>query len=109
MRTGTVGSFAAGVLCANSLLHLATAVSGHRHLTPLAGQKSGRWVNLAWGGANALAGLVLIARQRNGKHWDRRLVMFDAGAATFAVWMAASEQLMKTNWGTQRGTVSGKR
>jgi hypothetical protein len=97
-RRRVAASYIAGVLCANSLPHLATAVSGHSHLTPLAGASSNRWVNLAWGGANLVAGLVLISRQRTRGRWDVRLVAFDAGAATFATWMAASERFMKLNW-----------
>ena len=92
-------SFVAGLLCANSLPHLATAASNHQHLTPVGGRRSGRWVNLAWGALNLGGGLALVAAAARGRgeQWDRRLVAFDAGAATFAVWMAASEATMKVN------------
>jgi hypothetical protein len=93
-----VGAFVAGVLCVNSLPHLATAATGHRHLTPLAGKSSDRRVNLAWGIMNLAAGLALIARVARGEgRWDSRLVAFDAGAAVFALWMALSEKLMRMN------------
>lgn len=94
-------SFLAGVLAANSLPHLATALTGHRHLTPLRGSGSSSRVNLLWGCANVLAGAALLrsARDRDGGgRWDARLVAFDAGAATFAAWMAVSEATMKVNW-----------
>jgi|SRR5919112_3646686 hypothetical protein len=99
ISTGALArSFVAGLLCANSLPHLATAASNHRHLTPLAGRRSNRWVNLAWGALNLGGGLALAATQHGrARRWDRRLVAFDAGAATFAVWMAASEATMKVN------------
>jgi hypothetical protein len=109
MPTGDSGrtfarSFVAGLLCANSLPHLATAVSDHQHLTPLAGRTSNRWVNLAWGALNLAGGLALAASPGGrGGRWDRRLVAFDAGAATFALWMAASEALLPLN------TVEAKR
>lgn len=91
-------AFAAGLLCANSLPHLATAATGRRHLTPLAGKNSDRRVNLLWGTMNLAGGLALIAGIARGRgRWDSRLVAFDAGAATFAAWMALSEGLMKTN------------
>ena len=97
-RRRLVAAYFAGVLCANSLPHLATAVSGHRHLTPLAGKQSSHWVNLVWGAGNLAAGLVLISRQRGGARWDSRLVAFDAGAATFAAWMVLSDGLVPVNW-----------
>lgn len=93
-----VGSFVAGVLTANSLGHLATAVSGKQHLTPLAGRSSGPLVNLAWGAANLGAGL-LLARQctNDGARWDGHLVRYDAGAAMMAAWMFASEGIGRVN------------
>lgn len=95
-------AFTAGVLCANSLPHLATAVAGRRHLTPLAGRDSNRWVNLGWGAANLAGGLALLRSAsrrdaRPGGRWDTRLVAFDVGAAIFAVWMAVSERVFRTN------------
>lgn len=94
-----VRAFAGGVLCANSLPHLATAVSGRQHLTPVRGPHSSGWVNLGWGVANLAAGLALArATDPIRTTWDRRLVAFDAGAATFAVWMAASETVGRVNW-----------
>lgn len=92
------GAFAAGVLCANSLPHLATAATGHRHLTPLAGRSSSAWVNAAWGAANLVGGLALARRvARGANRWDGRLVAFELGAAVFATWMAGSEAVMKVN------------
>lgn len=41
-----VRSVVAGVLVANSAPHLATAVAGRQHLTPLAGRDSPPAVNL---------------------------------------------------------------
>ncbi|APX32596.1 hypothetical protein BH708_07550 [Brachybacterium sp. P6-10-X1] len=100
------GAFVAGVLCANSLPHLATAVAGRRHLTPIGGRRSSRWINAAWGAANVAGGLALIARSaqsarepRGAGRWDSRLVAFDLGAAVFAAWMAGSEAVLRGNWG----------
>jgi hypothetical protein len=91
-------AFVAGLLCANSLPHLATAATGRRHLTPLAGRNSDHRVNLLWGTMNLAGGLALISRAaRGGTRWDSRLVAFDAGAATFGTWMALSERFLKTN------------
>jgi len=97
-RSRYATSFVAGMLCANSLPHLATAVSDHQHLTPIGGRRSNRWVNLAWGALNLGGGLALAATtQGAGGRWDRRLVAFDAGAVTFTLWMALSEGLLPIN------------
>jgi hypothetical protein len=72
----------AGVLMANSAPHLATAVSGRRHLTPLAGRDSAPAVNLAWAAANLLADALVLrgaAATRQPGRWDDRLVTFEAG------------------------------
>lgn len=122
------GALVAGLLCANSLPHLATAAAGRRHLTPIGGAESSRWINAAWGAANLIGGLALIAHSTRGegfsggssreegrfartvrgegaagsvrgeKRWDSRLVAFDLGAAVFAAWMAASEATLQVNW-----------
>lgn len=98
-RRARAGAFAAGLLCANSLPHLATAVTGHRHLTPIRGAESSPGVNAAWGAANLIAGLALARRAAGeGGRWDSRLVAFDLGAAVFAIWMAGSEAAMRVNW-----------
>ncbi|MFC5299303.1 MAG: hypothetical protein ACTIMA_10295 [Brachybacterium tyrofermentans] len=98
-RRARAGAFTAGVLCANSLPHLATAVTGRRHLTPIGGAQSAPWINAAWGTANLLAGLALARRVAGGEgRWDSRLVAFDLGAAAFATWMASSEAAMRVNW-----------
>ncbi len=98
LRSPTTRAFLGGLLAANSLAHLATALTGREHLTPLAGRTSGPLVNGVWGGVNLLGGL-LLARSAGGpdRRWDHRLVAFDAGAAAFAAWMALSEGLMRVN------------
>lgn len=96
-----MAAFSAGVLCANSLPHLATAFTGHGHLTPLRGRDSAPVVNAIWGVANLAAGLALLARVGRGRgRWDSRLVAFDLGAAAAAAWMAASEWALRVNWDT---------
>ena len=55
-----VRTVVAGVLVANSAPHLATAVAGRRHLTPLAGRDSAPAVNLAWAAANLLGGALVL-------------------------------------------------
>ncbi|GAA1490435.1 hypothetical protein [Brachybacterium sacelli] len=103
------GAFVAGLLCANSLPHLATAAAGRCHLTPIGGAESSRGINAAWGAANLIGGLALIAHSARGEglsagsvrgeeRWDSRLVAFDLGAAVFAAWMAASEATLQVNW-----------
>jgi hypothetical protein len=94
-----VGTFVGGLLVANSAPHLATAVTGRIHLTPLAGKESSPAVNLVWGLGNAVGGLALTrACARTGdRHWDRSLVVFEAGTAAFALWMAVSETVLRVN------------
>jgi|SRR5690625_992634 len=100
-------AFTAGALCANSLAHLATAVTGRRFLTPIAGRDSNRVVNGIWGASNLAGGLSLIRGVAQGSgRWDARLVAFNFGAAAFAVWMAASERVMKINWDETVGSRS---
>jgi len=56
-----VRSVVAGVLAANSAPHLATAVAGRQHLTPLAGRDSPpAAVNLVWAAANLLGGALVL-------------------------------------------------
>jgi hypothetical protein len=92
-------SFLAGMLVGNSAPHLATAVTGRHHLTPLAGRDSGPAVNGLWGAINLLTGLLLLTpnRYRTPGRWDRDLVAFETGVLTFAAWMAVSERLLGTN------------
>jgi hypothetical protein len=94
---GQAGAFAGGLLMANSAPHPATAVTGRTHLTPLAGKDSSPTVNLIWGLGNALGGLALTrACARTGdRRWDRSLIAFEAGSAAFALWMAASEAVLR--------------
>ncbi len=91
---------------ANSAPHLATAVTGRTHMTPLTGKASSATVNLVWGLANAAGGLALTrACAGTGDHgWDRSLVAFEAGAAALAVWMAVSETVWRVN--TSGGALS---
>jgi hypothetical protein len=49
------GAFAGGLLMANSAPNLATAVTGHTDLTPLAGKESSPAVNLIWAWATPWA------------------------------------------------------
>ncbi|MEV4804786.1 hypothetical protein AB0K18_32710 [Nonomuraea sp. NPDC049421] len=94
-------SFVAGLLVSNSAPHLATAVTGRRHLTPLAGRRSGPGVNLVWGLANLAGGLALLRSaakaERPGDAWDGRLVAFETGCVAFAAWMAATERFLPMN------------
>ncbi|GEL20662.1 hypothetical protein PA7_44990 [Pseudonocardia asaccharolytica DSM 44247 = NBRC 16224] len=87
------------MLVSNSAPHLATAITGRRHLTPLAGRDSGPGVNAVWGSINLLSGLLLLSpdRHRVPASWTNDLLAFEAGAAAFAIWMAASERLLRVN------------
>lgn len=98
MLRRTFGWVVAGVLCANSLPHLATAAAGREMMTPLGGKNSNRWINLLWGGVNLAGGLVLMAfGQRRDRAWDRHLVAFSAGAAGFLAWAAIGEAVFRFN------------
>lgn len=99
MDRSRVASFAAGLLIANAAPHLATAVTGRRHLTPLAGRNSGPVVNGVWSALNVAAGVGLLVWSARGKgsHWDADLVAFGIGHVTFAAWMAASEAVAPMN------------
>lgn len=93
-------SYAAGVLAANSLPHLATATTGNRLLTPLAGEQSDRWVNLLWSGMNLAAGLGLLAAGSRGNQqlpWPRQLRAFEAGVLSFSVWGVIYEVALNRN------------
>jgi hypothetical protein len=110
------GAFAGGLLVGNSAPHLASAVTGRTHLTPLAGRESSAAVNLVWGLSSALAGLALTraCTRSAGSRWDESLIAFEAGVATFALWMAGSEAALRVNTaspaelkGRQRPVSSG--
>lgn len=92
-----ITAYAAGVLCANSLPHLVTAVAGERLMTPFAGRGSSRFANLLWGGTNLTAGLVLAARNHEARCWTGHLATFGAGAASFSAWSVVAEKVFKFN------------
>lgn len=99
MVSSRTRSFLAGMLVGNSAPHLATAITGRRHLTPLAGRGSGPAVNGLWGAINLLTGLLLLTpdRRRGAGRWDSDLVAFETGVLAFAAWMAGSERVLGTN------------
>ncbi|WP_454083433.1 hypothetical protein [Georgenia sp. Marseille-Q6866] len=105
-------SLLSGVLVANSAPHLASAVTGRRHLTPLAGRESSPAVNGAWGAANLAGGLLLLRRAAgapSSPRWDERLHWFEAGVAVFSVWMAGSERALRINTGVETGRARSSR
>ncbi|GAA1170719.1 hypothetical protein GCM10009608_03880 [Pseudonocardia alaniniphila] len=99
MSGSRVRSFLAGVLVANSAPHLATAITRRRHLTPLAGRRSGPGVNGLWGLLNLLGGLLLLTpdAHRSPGTWDDDLVAFEGGVLALAAWMTVSERVLRTN------------
>ncbi|MGP4024593.1 hypothetical protein [Actinomadura sp. 3N407] len=103
MRSSRVQSFIAGVLVANVAPHLATAVTGRRHLTPLAGRDSGPAANAVWAGLNLVAGVALLRRARQAgdapadPRWNADLVAFETGALALAAWMAGTERFFPVN------------
>lgn len=99
MRSSRVRSFFAGMLVANGAPHLATAVSGRRHFTPLGFKESGAGVNTLWSGLNLAAGVALLLPSRRGgeRRWDGDLVAFEAGCVVFAAWMAVTEAVSRMN------------
>ncbi|MGC0272023.1 hypothetical protein ACO0LV_03380 [Pseudactinotalea sp. Z1739] len=98
MQRDNVRSFISGVLCANSLPHLATAAAGHQHMSPLGGRTSGRWANLVWGAANLAGGLALVSRPPGrGRRWGPRYRAFGYGVAAFSLWSAVAENIFAMN------------
>ncbi len=99
VSSSPVRSFLAGVLVGNSAPHLATAVTGRRHLTPLAGRDSGPGVNGLWGVLNLLGGLLLLSpdAHRSPARWDDDLVAFEGGVLALAAWMVVTERASRTN------------
>jgi hypothetical protein len=99
MVSSRTRSFLAGLLVGNSAPHLATAITGRRHLTPLAGRDSGPGVNGLWGVLNLLGGLLMLSpdRHRTPGRWDSDLLAFEAGVAVFAAYMALAERLVPLN------------
>lgn len=94
----------AGLLAANALPHLASAVTGRHHLTPLRGRDSGPGTNAAWGALNGAAAAALLRRdsgagspESDAGRWDRRLLAFGAGTAGMSLWMVASEAAWRVN------------
>lgn len=96
MKTSRITSFLAGLMVANSSPHLATMITGRRHLTPIGGRNSGPLVNGVWAGLNLAGGLALLqpSRRRGGAVWDGDLHAFEFGCLTFAAWMALSERFL---------------
>ena len=94
-----IRSFLAGVLVGNSAPHLATALTGRRHLTPLAGRRSGPGANGLWGLLNLLGGLLLLSpdTHRSPSGWDDDLIAFESGLLALAAWMVATERALRTN------------
>lgn len=101
-----------GVLVTNSAPHLASAVAGRRHLTPLAGRDSSPGVNAAWGAVNLAGGLLLLRRAAgapSSSRWDDHLHWFEAGVAAFGVWMAGSEMVLRVNTPVETGRPRSSR
>src|SRR5690625_7348583 len=96
-RGSRARAFAGGVLCANSLGHLATAAAGKEHLTPLAGRRSGPGVNAVWGLLNLGGGLAVVGVGGSpGSRWGPGLHALGAGAAACAGWSGVS---YRGRWG----------
>ncbi|MBE1536598.1 hypothetical protein [Actinomadura algeriensis] len=75
MKSSRVQSFFAGMLVANGAPHLASAVSGREHMTPLAGRRSGAVTNGVWAGLNLAGGVVLLRLARKGKAGNGGIVI----------------------------------
>ena len=99
MHPSRIAAFVAGSLVANSAPHMATAVTGRRHLTPLGGRDTGPGLNGAWSALNIGAAIGLLAWSARGKgaRWDADLVAFGLGHVVFSAWMAASEAVARVN------------
>src|SRR3954451_18488207 len=67
MQPSRIASFVAGSLVPNAAPHLATAVTGRRHLTPVGGRDSGPGVNGVWAALNIGAAIGLLAWSARGK------------------------------------------
>ena len=99
MHPSRIASFVAGALVANAAPHMATAVTGRRHLTPLGGRDTGPGLNGAWSALNIGAAIGLLAGSARGKgaRWDTDLVAFGLGHVVFSAWMATSEAVARVN------------
>lgn len=100
------------MLIANSAPHLATAVAGRRHFTPLGMKDAGAGVNALWSGLNLAAGVALLlpSRRAGSRRWDADLVAFEAGCVVFAAWMAVTEGVhpMNHDSGTRTARCRGR-
>ncbi|MGP5076628.1 hypothetical protein ACTXKZ_01060 [Brachybacterium alimentarium] len=97
-RRAMITAAAAGVLCANSLPHLATAAAGRTMLTPLAGRESPAAANALWGSANLLAGLLLMrACSGSSAEAGPRREAFGIGVVAFSAWAVMGERLLGFN------------
>jgi hypothetical protein len=110
VRRTRLRSFLCGVLVGNSAPHLASALAGRRHLTPLAGRDSGQAVNALWGGLNLAGGLLLLPaeRHRTDEGWDDDLLAFEGGFLALAAWMFATEWTLRTNTGGVQSPARGR-
>lgn len=99
VNSSRIRSFLAGVLVGNSAPHLATAFTSRRHLTPLAGRRSGPAVNGLWGVLNLLGGLLLLSpdAHRAPGTWDDDLLAFEGGLLALGAWMVTTERVLRTN------------
>src|SRR3954454_7870097 len=92
MQRSRIAAFAAGALVTNAAPHLATAATGRRHLTPLAGRDSGPGVNGVWSALNisTAIGLLVWSARGKGSRWDASLIAFGLGHVTFSAgwWQA---------------------
>lgn len=90
--------FIAGVLFANAIPHLASAIGRHPHLTPIGGKDSGPRTNLLWSLGNLAAAGLLVRRQSTSR-WDGQLLAVEAGAVAWSAWMLGSERVLRVNHG----------
>ena len=99
MTSTSIRSVIAGVLMANSAPHVATALTGHQHMTPVGGRDSGPRVNAAWAALNLAGSAALLLYKRSRRpRWEADLLWFELGYFVFAAWMVTSERVMATNW-----------
>lgn len=97
-RRSTLMGLAGGVLCANALPHLATAVTGRVLMTPLAGPRSPAWVNAVWGAANLAGGLAMTWGVARGRSQDSRLILFDVGVLACVTWAVTADHILELDF-----------
>lgn len=87
-----VAAFFAGAFLCNCLPHLAAGLQGHGFPTPFAKPRgvgfSSPTINLLWGAANLVAGLLLLSRSAVAIGWNLDFAAMLAGGMTLGLYLS---------------------